>query len=159
MTTSVETSYIVAKLSADTQKFVSTLATGDRSRSLVTTLAIAKALASELNLPSSRVESLEQIYRTTCQIVVEQKAAVLNELAAIDYRSVLDYVYRFYSTRYNIVFPRDSVYCCAPETAVEDFLGVSFALDKSAIDAIRSNPIELTRVHNECVKFFKEISA
>lgn len=148
----------ITKLSADTQGFLNYVASGSRNRSLLTSIAIARALANTLSLPSAPVEDLRNFYRTTLLINIQEKISDLNELALIDCDAILDYTSRFYSFRYNAAYPAATIFCAKPETAVSDFLGASMVLDETTLELIKSAPVDLTRLTNGFILFFTEIN-
>jgi hypothetical protein len=145
-----------AKLCTETQEFMTWLGLGERPRSLLATLAIAKALADMATLPSGPVESPEQFYATTSLHPNQLNLNLLNELVVVDIDAIMEYIERFYKTRYNILFPSERIFCSRPETALQDFMGISTALDQNAVDAITSNSLDATRLYNGIRIFFKE---
>lgn len=151
--------YAISKLSTDSQRFVNFLASGDRSRSLLTSIAIGKALAKTVSLPTAEVDNLEQFYKSVVLIDLQTKLSTLNELAVVDVNTALDYTYRFYAVRYYSAFPKRTVFCPRNETALADFMGLSLALDPKATETISAQPMELTNLHNGFVQFFEEIAA
>ena len=151
--------YQLSNLCADAQRFVSYLAYGDRTRSLLTSIAIAKTLSNVANLPSSPVEDIEAFYKANVLIPLRAKLSALNELVVVNCDVILDYARRFYMVRYCNAFPSRKVYCMNSDTALEDFMGLTIALDAGAIEAIRANPVELTKLHNSLTDLFEEMEA
>lgn len=149
--------YQLSNLCNDAQRFVSYLAYGDRTRSLLTSLAIGKTLANTANLPSAPIEDIESFYKASIQIPLRTRLSALNELVVIDCDTVLDYARRFYLVRYHTAFPSRKVYCMVPETALEDFMGLTLALAPEAVQAIKANPVELTKLHNSLTDLFEEL--
>lgn len=148
-----------AKLCSETQEFMTWLGVGERPRSLLASLAIAKALADVATLPSGPVESPEQFYTTTSMNPILSKLNLLNELALVDVDTIQEYILRFYKTRYNIVFPPERVFCVKPDSVLEDFMGISTAMDPAAVAAIQGNGTDLTRLYNGIRIFFIEVAA
>lgn len=146
----------ITKLSAETQEFLNFITSGNRSRSQLTSLVIGKALASSLNLPSAPVDDIADFYRVNIFIGLQSKVSGLNELSVIDVDAVLDYTARFYTTRYFSAYPKKTIFCPSQETAVLDFLGVSYALDQNSMELVKSAPLEVTKLYNGFVKFFDE---
>ncbi len=149
--------YQLSNLCNDAQRFVSYLAYGDRTRSLLTSLAIAKTLSNTASLPSTPVEEIESFYKANVLIPLRTKLSALNELVVVDCETILDYAQRFYKVRYHCAFPSRKVYCINSDTAVEDFMGLTLVMDSKAIEALRSNPIELTKLHNSLTDLFEEL--
>lgn len=148
----------VTKLSADTQEFLNFLLSGNRSRSQLTSIIIGKALADVQALPSTPVDDIADFYRLNVYIGLQSKISDLNELSVIDVDAVIDYTARFYTTRYFAAYPKKTIFCPSQETAILDFLGVSFALDQSSMELIKSAPLEVTKLYNGFVKFFNEVA-
>lgn len=146
----------ITKLSAETQDFLNFITSGSRSRSKLTSIVIAKALASSLNLPSAPVDDVAAFYRLNVLIGLQSKVSDLNELSVIDVDAVLDYTARFYTTRYYAAYPQPTIFCPSQETAILDFLGASYALDQTSMELIKSAPLEVTKLYNGFVKFFAE---
>ena len=148
----------VTKLSADTRTFLNGLASGGRSRNLMTSIALGRALANTLSMPSSPVEDLRSFYRTTLQLGVQEKVSDINELIVVDCDAVLDYTYRFYAFRYGAAYPSGKIFCNLQETIVSDFLGAGMVLDQASLDAIKAFPVQLTSVVNGFIQCFQELS-
>lgn len=150
--------FAITKLSPETQEFLNYVASGSRNRSRLTSIAIGRALANTLNLPSCVVEDLQAFYRTNLLINVQSQVSDLNELSLIDVDTVLDYTYRFYAFRYEIAYPKRRMFCQKPETAVIDFLGANFALDEATMEMIAAAPVDVTKLYNSFVQFFQELN-
>lgn len=149
----------LSNLGADAQRFVSYLAYGDRTRSLLSSLAIAKTLSNTANLPSSPVEDIEAFYKANIVLPLQTKLSALNELVLVNCDVILDYARRFYMVRYKNAFPGSKIYCMSSDTALEDFMGMTIALDKNAIEVIRDNPVEMTKLHNSLTDLLAEMES
>lgn len=148
---------LFSTLSSDAQRFVSYLAYGDRTRTMLASIAIGKTLSNTASLPTGEVEDIEVFYKTTVLIGLQSKLSALNELVVVDCEAVLDYARRFYLTRYRTAFPSKKIFCCNSETAVEDFMGLTLSLDSLTIKLIRENPLDLTKLHNGLTDLFEKI--
>jgi hypothetical protein len=145
-----------SKLSPETQDYLKWLALGERPRSLLTTLVISKAIADLSTLPSGPVDNPEQFFTTTSLEPNQNRLYLLNELVIVDTDAIQEYTLRFYKTRYNLLHPADHIFCANPKTTLEDFMGLSIALDPAAVEAIGENNLDLTRLYNGVRKFFAE---
>lgn len=150
--------FAITKLSPETQEFLNYIASGNRNRSRLTSIVIGRALANTLNLPSCAVEDLQAFYRTNVLIGVQSRVSELNELTLIDVDAVLDFTYRFFVFRYYAAYPKRTMFCHKPETAVSDFLGASFVLDEGTLAEIQAAPVDVTKLFNSFVQFFEELS-
>lgn len=150
--------YSITCLKPETQEFLNYLTIGQRPRSLIASIAIAKALSNTLAVPSGQVDNLEMYFRTTCLIDVQAKLSNLNELVLVDAVNIIEYVKKFYMARYLTLNPPRTVCCLKSDTAVEDFLGLSVALDFASLEVVKEAPLEATKIHNGAVYFFEEIA-
>lgn len=148
----------ITKLSAETQEFLNFITSTNRCRLQLSSIVIGKALASTLNLPGSPVEDISSFYRMNMLINVQQKISELNELTIIDIDTVLDYVYKFYMTRYYAAYPPKTIFCPCADTAILSFLGASYALDQNSMELIKAVPLEVTKLYNGFVRFFDEVN-
>lgn len=92
--------YNISKLSEMSRTFVSTLRVGP-----CTNLAVAKAVANHLALPSGPVEDPEFHYREVHYGTARQLVSDLNEVTVINARDVLELVQSFWKARYGIAYP------------------------------------------------------
>lgn len=140
--------FLISQLNKDNQEHVSYLSNNGAGKSLLASIAIGKAIANTLFLPSSEVDSLEQQYRATWLIEVNRQVSALNELFLLNVEDVQLFVYKFYAMRYAVMVPRKMVFCTNPATVLEDFIGVSQNIDQATIAVMRASPIELMKVAN-----------
>lgn len=150
---------LITKLDSDCQQFVTFMSTGMRPRSVLASIATAKAIAARLMVPSSPVEDITNYYDISFQIEVTALVSRINEVFITDVDTVLDYARRFYFVRYFCVNPKGNVFCVNPETVVQDFFGLTIAVDARAIEAMKQNPVELTKIYNGTTKLLEQLSA
>lgn len=149
----------ITRLDKDGQAIIVNLSNGGKSRSLLVSIAIGKAIASSLSMPSSGVADVEQLYKTMHLINVQNTLSEINEMVVLDTDAILSYVSKFFAVRYAMLSPSMTVFCMNSETALEDFMGISQVMDQATIAAIREKPVELTAVHNGIVKLLAQLSA
>lgn len=149
--------YLLSNLSPESQSAINYLSSGIRSRSLLTSVSIAYAIASHIPLPSTPVEDINEEYRFTNVIGVKQTLSQLNEMVILDTATILDYVERFYKLRYSVLYPTFEIYCNNPDTVIQDFLGAGSVLDPVALEAIKQGPIEVTKIYNSISKIILEL--
>jgi hypothetical protein len=151
--------FSITKLSKQSQDFVSTMTQGGKSRAMQTSLALAKVLSTNLQLPSAPVEDITQYFRTQCQIDVESTLNVINEIMLVDAKTTADLVRKFYSLRYCTAHPSCHVFAFAKDSAVEDFFGISREFDKASIETIKMFPAELSTYVNHFKKMVEELKS
>lgn len=144
----IDTIALVGKLSSGQQDELSYLNANGRNKSYLTSIAVGRILANRLPLPSSMVENFEHFYRTTYQIEVTRNISKINEILLLDVETVQTYVLKFFKLRYVLMNPANNVYCVNPETALQDFLGISQQLDSVTVQEIKSSPKELMKINN-----------
>lgn len=105
----VSSSYLV-KLSADSQNFLNTVLSSGSNRSDIFELALGKALANELNLPSSKCEDIENYFNMNVKLFMLEKIDVLNEFCPICVDKVCEDAKRFYFIRYYNVYPNSYLF-------------------------------------------------
>lgn len=111
----------ITKLSAETQEFLNFITSSNKCRTQLASIVIGKALASILSLPPTPVEDISNFYRVNLLINVQSRVSDLNELSVLDIDSVLDYVNKFYITRYYAAYPPKTIFCPSKDTAILDF--------------------------------------
>lgn len=139
---------LVGKLTSGQQDELSYLNANGRNKSYLTSIAVGRILANRLPIPTGTVENFEHFYRTTYQIEVTRNISKINEVLLLDVETVQTYVLKFFKLRYVMMNPACNVYCVNPDTALQDFLGISQQLDSVTVQEIRSNPKELMKVNN-----------
>lgn len=78
-------------------------------RSQLTVLAVAKAIAFHLPLPTSPVDSLPSYYGNTHQSFVNLALGGVNEAIVLDVDLATEMVYKLYKLRYLMVFDATSI--------------------------------------------------
>jgi hypothetical protein len=144
-------------LSKDTKDFFNWLNLSGKNRSIQVSMAIGKALARELPLPSAEIDNLEQYFRNTGAIQFNDLLNYLNEMSVVDVETVNMYAMNFFKIRYYMAYPKPSVVCLSPETAFINFMGISEGLDQTSIEAMREEPVLLMKTYNGVVRFFEEM--
>lgn len=100
---------------------------------------MARALSMEAQLPSSPVESIQIFYGNSVYSMVTDFLSRFNELYVVDVKQVLDYTFKFYKLRYQMVYE--------PTAIVPMMLGIN------VIDEIVAKDIlEVTNGSTECIE-------
>ena len=149
--------YNASKLTGPSLDFINYLVASNIGKCQVTTVAIAYAIAKQLQLPSSKIENVEGFYKQTHSITVMQKISQLNEFVIVDINDLSDTVRKFYLARYYIINPPNLCWCPSPETAVVDLFSISLGVDQATLEVIQREPIKLSKIHNAAMKFFEDM--
>jgi hypothetical protein len=136
--------YSITKLKKESQDFIMSLTTGNKSRSVTTSIALGKVIADRLSLPSGEVENIAAYYRTSSTADFNSLLSEINELVILDITAVTDYAAKFYMNRYYNAFPAPVTIALKPETAVTDFFSIGRSFDKCTLDTIQEHCVCLT---------------
>lgn len=141
--------FSITKLGQVSQAFVAEMSMNNKSRSLQSSLALAKVLTFNATLPSSPVGDAVSFYRTHVQLEAETKVNSINEIMVLDVKVVMDFCMKLYMLRYQSAHPSCHVFSFNKETAVEDFFGISRAVDPATITVIKGDPATLAGYVNK----------
>jgi len=147
----------ITKLSKASQDFISNLAMTGKSRSLETSLALARVLANSMSVPSTPVESPVIYFKTTYQISIEEQLSNINEIVVLDIQTILDYALKFFQFKYFTVHSDSHVLALNCETAIVDFFKISKVFDQEALKAIQENCSFITNAVNNFNRVIDEI--
>lgn len=148
-----------ATFNEKTQEFLTYASNGVRSRSLLSSVAVARALSNRLPVSVGIQENLGEFYKNTCEFTVRSLLSKLNELISLDVDLILVYTEKFYQVRHYAVNPPECVYCSRAETAVTDFFGLSFGVSGDVVDQITGAPVEATKLYNGFQAMITELLA
>lgn len=150
--------YNVSKLSGDSKAFLQNLPLVTKSNQEITAMALSKAIANELQLPSSPVESASDFYLQTVYLQVRDAVSTLNELVVVDLNRVQELVKTFWLVRYNVLFPRKKLFLTNAVVSESHFFGFSSFLSPDDAVFIQNNTITLLQVCNGFSQIISEIS-
>lgn len=150
--------HYITKLSLAGQEFVSALNANGRSRELLTSVALARAIADTLPAPATLVDNVTSYYKVNSSIQVSSIISGINEIAVIDVDSVSQLVEKFYAHRYAYFNKACPMIALVPDTAIEDFFGISVFIPKEALAAIKADPINTTKLYTLASKFIAEVN-
>lgn len=102
---------------------------------------VAFAVAGNLQLPSSPVESPQDYYMTNLDALARKAISVLNEVRAIDIDLVTEVVRQAWLGRYNSVFAFKEGMILHTQTALSPLclFGIVFALSQTHLNEITEN--------------------
>lgn len=150
--------FAITKLGPQSQGFVTELSSLNASRSMVSTLALARALTLCSNLPSTPVDDVDGFFRTHIQVELEATLNTINELMVVDVKVVMDYALKFYKVRYNAAHPQCSVFSFCCDTAIQDFFSISRSVDEAALKVICDEAAVISVRLNKFVKLIEELT-
>lgn len=135
-------------ITKESTAFLNNLGMGLRPRAKVTSIAIAKALADTVPLPSGKVDSIEFLFNSSFSLGILNKLSKINEITPVDCPVIQDYLLRFYKARYNIVHAPNTIFSFNRSMAIADFFGFSSVIDEDATKLITEAPTEVSRIYN-----------
>ena len=133
---------------ADNGNFVEWLSRGLRPRSLYASIAIAKAIADSLIIPSSEMGDVDIAYNSLCSIDAKSKLSPINEAVVLEVDVILEYIKRFWKVRYYTMFPKFPINGFNKETGLLSLFGLDYAIDIESVKAITDNFIEVAKIYN-----------
>lgn len=151
--------YNVAKLSPESKAFLSNLPTINKGNQEVTLLALAKAVANVLNLPSSPVENPPVFYSHSVYTEAREIISLINELTVIDLGRAKELVKTHWVIRYNILFPRTKIFVTSSLPSESHFMGFGSLLSPKDSAFIQGNTETLVDCLNGFSKMLQEMSA
>lgn len=147
------------RMSEESRNFASVMNQRLQSKSLASTIAMAKVIAD--NLEKSDDVSLQDIgyyFDSNLKVPVLGILSSLNEYFPVEYDLVENYVKKFYSIRHWLGNKKISdVYFVNEAEPVLSFFGVGQFLDKPTLECIRNDRVSITTVMNGTAKFLSEI--
>lgn len=146
--------YLVTKLSQASQTFINQLGSGD-----LTQIALAKAIANKLPLPSQEVTDASEYFATNCSKSVKESVSTINELIVVDTKNVLDMVATFFKARLATLFPADKLYCIGETDCESDFFGYSSSISPELLAKCKTNSKQLVMLVNGFTVVLKEIAS
>lgn len=139
----------LSSLPSQCQDIIVQLANNGTSRNIHTTIAISKAIADHIHLPTSKVTDAMHFYNNAIAMNVYAVISKINELVVIDCDSIKEYVCKMYLWRYRIAFdPPANILMADPETVIDDLFGFNLLFDKSMACQLKDNPSHVMRVYN-----------
>jgi hypothetical protein len=146
----------ISKLSLDSQNFISSAASSGATRSLAFSIAISRAIANKLPMPSSKVEDLGNYFSMTLKVDALSTINVLNEIFVIDCEKVTELVENFYSLRYSNLFP-DEYFFATKEMPLSGFFSMQKYLPDVVIDEIAKNISVISVYYGNINKLLNEL--
>lgn len=139
--------YNLSKLNSESCHFLTTITKQSGDLKELTNLAIAKAIANRVDIPTSRVQSPKACYIDTVMAQVRCIVSDLSDCITFDAQLVAEYVCVFWTARYSMAFPPLIVF-----TGVEDsesyFMGYGNIIAPKEISLMRNNSECLTNMLN-----------
>ena len=148
---------LLAKLDTECAQFVAELVNQGNQKSKLVSLALAKAISSQLPVPVEFLDHPDLDFSRQFKPMVSQKIVLVNELFLVDIDETIELTKQFYMYRHNCM------YCCDPipylhqDTAVLDFFGISKVFSPDTIKVIAENNSKLTCYVNKFCNILEKL--
>lgn len=139
----------ITLLSKPSLDFVTTLSTGNKSRSKETSMALGRVLSYKLDVPSTPIQDLNQYISQAYISSLEKLVYDINEVCVLDKELIKMYFIKFFNARYNICHGTDVLVSTNPDSALADFFKISSSLSSDDIQFISNNCIKLMEYVNK----------
>ena len=127
-------------------KFISDISLGNKSKSVIASLALAKVIAYSLPIPQEEVKTIATYHDVTNKLDVMDTLYRINELVPIAIEKTADLVSDLYAYRYEQLYPNAIFTLVGNITPIEDFFGITLHVAKVDLDVIKDNPLQLTEM-------------
>lgn len=144
--------YNFAKLSQTSQIFVGTL-----KASTETNVAVAKAIAAFLPLPTFVVDNPAAQYKDTCSLTAANLVSDISEVTVINYREVLERTRELWLARYYTLNPLEHNYAKDGDP-MACFLGINHVLSTEVCKVVWDGGTELITKINGFAQIIRELS-
>lgn len=144
----------LTKLSPELQKFVVNITAKARKES--TSIAIAKAIANMLVIPTARVDNVQAFYKANVQMTAYTHLSYLNELLILDTDLIAELIIKFYGARYEVAYPSTNLVLIRDTMAIYDFFGFGRYLSEAILETIKSEAKEIMYVHNNVCEILSQ---
>jgi hypothetical protein len=121
-----------------------------------TSMALAKAISDKLTMPGGQVEGLEFYYKENIKDKNYTELHYIVESCLVDIDLVEQYIHKFWTIRYNLLFP--SKVCRTTNNGILDFFDLATSLPKDDLDFINKNTLRLITLYNGFTVLLDEIS-
>lgn len=143
----------------ETQGFIESVLSSGSSYSLVFTLAVARAIANQVSLPTSRVEEYENFYNTTNRLSVMDKVNILNELFVVNFPLVEEYVKKFCMQRYTVLYPNEFLIVKDDKSGILDCFSIRRFFSEEALKTMQEQGKLLMVYTNEITKILTALTS
>lgn len=158
------------KLDQPSIQYIDYLASNLRSKKTSSSIAIAKALADDLELPSSRLTppvnrgpldtSVEATilndYRARHKVSVFNKICAINEFVPVSIDEIEALVLKFYKGRYYTLYPQTMM--VFGKRPVYDFFNISMGIDEDTIKIIEEEFQDIVSIYKSTKRFFQNLN-
>ena len=148
----------ITKFDSKTTDFITNMSLNAEGKSKISSIALARVIASDLTLPSSEVSNIFEFYNTNEHLMVVDKILNINEIIIINRDEVLDYVYRFYKYRYINAIGTIPTISSTSTDIVCNFFNIGKSFDKNVIDCIREDPYKLQVTTNGFIALLEQLT-
>lgn len=148
---------LLTKLDNETTQFVAELVNQGNQKSKLVSLALAKAISSQLPAPSECSDHPDLDFSRQFKSMVTQKIVLVNELFLVDIDETLEIIKQFYVYRHNCIYSCDPIPYLHQDTAVLDFFGITKVFSPDTIKVIAENNSKLTCYVNKFCNILEKL--
>ena len=149
--------YHFSKLSSENRDFITQVNNSGNGRHLLTSLAIAKAIADSLPMIGSKQDDIKHTYRLTHEMNTAGIISRINEMMLVDCDVISELVRNLYIWRYRVAFDPVVVICTSAETAIEDFFSTQQFVDRNTLAELKKDPAVAMRFYNNTRRLVAEL--
>jgi len=149
--------YNTSKLSPQTLEFIQKLSAQATTNREVVPMALSRAIAAKLPLPSGELLTPAEYYATDVTPATRELISTFSDIIAVDCDRCLELVRTFWLIRYKSAFPSATVFACCDIPTESSFLGYGSTLSSPDIKFIQDNTIALCIHFNGFAKMIQDI--
>ena len=148
----------ITRLAQTNQSFLIDLAVKNRARSVETSIAIAKVLASKVMVPTTAVLVPANFFRTEAGIDIAKVLNAINEIVPVDFGSILDLALKFWLIRYDAVHGDGMPYFTNSKCGTHDFFRMTKNLDEATLNIIADKCGDINRLMQGFANIYTELT-
>jgi len=145
---------MLTTLPADTLKCMTSINSSGESRKLITSIAISKAMADILPLPTEAMDDTHGYFNSNFYVGLSEKLDPIYNLVVFNYDEVRKLVERFWLLRYNMVHNTGLV----TGQGLISFLNINQSLDQEVLKVIEESDFRLSYYYNHFIIVLREVS-
>lgn len=136
---------LLVKSNRNITDFIGDIVSSNKGRSKLVSLSLARALVDRFSVPTEKVDVIELYFYSNYKTIVVEATCKVNETFVVNKDEILDFACKLYCYRCYQSLPSSTMLYITPETAVEDFFGITKVLSKDMIDTIKEHNSQITK--------------
>lgn len=150
---------MLLKLNAESNNFLVSIGSTGRSKTKSVTLALARAIAYNLEMPPGPIEDPHLYYRTEHSSEVSGVVGSILEVCLLDTDSVLKEVQSFYMFRYQSLYDTGFFHSTGVKgNGIQEVFKLYNHFSEDTLSHIRDNANEISIMNMQFVKIVKELT-